>query len=317
MTETSGNPLNAPAGARDPDSTQPRLATLRFEHAAATHVGLVREANEDNFVALPELGVFVVADGMGGHVGGKLASEICASTVQEYFAGSERGELIDMESFSGLSRESLELAEALLLSNQRIFDRSNAERDLAGMGTTVVGIRLVGDRVGVSHAGDSRCYLFRDDELAQVTVDHSLSNFLFALGRDIEARYAAQTMSNVIMRALGLESEVAIDTKEFALRAHDRLLLCSDGLSDLVPDEVIAEVLSDDAPLDDVVAELVELALGAGGRDNITVMVVDVHGLPHELSDTFSQTADAPVAEVTSDSTAEVALGETLLPPED
>lgn len=297
---------------RDPDATDPGAFMLRLEHSVGTHTGLLREANEDNYVTVPELGVFVVADGMGGHVAGQLASEICVQTVAAYFDGDRPDQLIDMDGFAGLSRESLELAESLLLSNQRIFERASANRELTGMGTTAVGVRIAGNRVGVSHAGDSRCYLFRNEELTQVTVDHSLSNFLLALGRDIEARYAEQTMSNVIMRALGLEAEVAIDTKEFTAVAGDRLMLCSDGLSDLVPGEVIADVLGDATRTrDEVVTELIELALGAGGRDNVTVLIVDVTGNSKPRS--FSETMELPAAAVMS----EAAFDETGGLPDD
>lgn len=300
MSDTSGNPITVPSSTSDPDKTDVSGATLRAEHAVGTHTGLMREANEDNYVAVPEQRVFLVADGMGGHVAGQLASEICVQTVAAYFGGDRGEELIDLDAFAGLSREALELAESLLLANQRIFERSSRNRELAGMGTTAVGVRLIGNRVAVSHAGDSRCYLFRDDDLAQVTVDHSLSNFLLALGREIEARYAEQTMSNVIMRALGLEAEVAVDTKEFLVQPGDRLLLCSDGLSDLVPDEVIASVLGDDTrSRDAAVTELIDLALGAGGRDNVTVMLVDITGNGPALPEnSFSETLELPAAEV-------------------
>jgi protein phosphatase len=171
------------------------------------------------------------------------------------------------------------------------------------MGTTAVGIRIIENRVAVSHAGDSRCYLWREGELAQVTVDHSLSNFLLALGREIEARYAEQTMSNVIMRALGLEPEVAVDTKEFLVQAGDRLLLCSDGLSDLVSDEVISAKLGEyGTPLDDIVSYLVDRALDAGGRDNITVLVAEIGGITPPLpKSSFSETLELPASIVTGD----------------
>lgn len=322
LSDTSGNSITASAPASDPEKTDLTAAELRAEHAVGTHTGLLREANEDNYVTVPDDEVFLVADGMGGHVAGQLASEICVQTIASYFDGDRPDELIDVDAFTGLSREALELAEALLLANQRIFDRAAENPEYAGMGTTAVGLRLIGNRVAVSHAGDSRCYLHRAGELAQVTVDHSLSNFLLALGREIEARYAEQTMSNVIMRALGLEAEVAVDTKEFLVQTGDRLLLCSDGLSDLVPDEVIASVLDDESRTrEDAVTELIDLALGAGGRDNVTVMIVDITGDGPALPDsTFSETLELPAAAVVGDETLEPGvdeLAQTLDPTED
>jgi protein phosphatase len=283
---------------------EPVKTDLTVTHAVLTHTGLLREANEDDFVALPAHGVYLVADGMGGHVAGQLASEICVQTVANFF-GDEREDdsLVDADGYTSLSPEALELAEALLLANQRIYDRAAANSELAGMGTTGVAIRIIENRVAVSHAGDSRCYLFRDGELAQVTADHSLSNFLLALGRELEARYAEQTMSNVIMRALGLEPEVAVDTKEFLVQSGDRLLLCSDGLSDLVSDEVIAAKLGEYGPsLDEVVSFLVDRALDAGGRDNITALLVELGGVAPPLPRaSFSETLDLPASLVTGE----------------
>ncbi len=283
---------------------EPLKTDLMVKHAVLTHTGLLREANEDDFVAVPEHGVYLVADGMGGHVAGQLASEICVQTIATYFEGQSKDEsLVDADGYTALSSEALELAEALLLANKRIYDRAASNPQLTGMGTTAVGIRITENRVAVSHAGDSRCYLWREGELAQVTVDHSLSNFLLALGREIEARYAEQTMSNVIMRALGLEPEVAVDTKEFLVQAGDRLLLCSDGLSDLVSDEVIGAKLGEyRESLDDVVSYLVDRALDAGGRDNITVLVAEIGGITPPLpKNSFDATLELPAAIVTGE----------------
>ena len=278
---------------------------LTVTHAAMTHTGLLREANEDDFLVLPEHNVFLVADGMGGHVAGQLASEICVQTVANFFSDErEDDSLVDGDGYTSLSREALELAEALLLANRRIHDRASANPQLNGMGTTAVGVRITDNRIAVSHAGDSRCYLLRDGELAQVTVDHSLSNFLLALGRELEARYAEQTMSNVIMRALGLEPEVAVDTKEFLIQAGDRLLLCSDGLSDMVSDDVIAAKLGEyGVSPDEAASYLVGRALDAGGRDNITVVVMEVGGVTPPLpQSSFSETLELPASIVTGDS---------------
>lgn len=267
-------------------------------HAVLTHTGLVREANEDNFLALPDRGVYVVADGMGGHVAGQVASEICVQSISNYFETRPPERIVDQDANSSLSPEALELAESLLIANRRIFETATRQRELAGMGTTAVGIRVTGNRVAVAHAGDSRCYLLRGDELAQVTVDHSLSNFLLQLGREIEARYAEQTMSNVIMRALGLEADVAIDTKEFLVQPGDRLLLCSDGLSDLVSRDAIARRLLSEQ-LEEATEGLIGLALDAGGRDNITALVVEITGVAPALpASSFSETLEIPVSEV-------------------
>jgi protein phosphatase len=145
------------------------------------------------------------------------------------------------------------------------------------MGTTLVSWIRLGKHFHLTHVGDSRAYLLRGGRIAQVTPDHSLSNFLFGLGRDAEARLAAATMSNVIMRALGLEGDVDVEAQELAVQPGDRFLLCSDGLSDLVSDSQLEFFLGDaHLSLEDISDRLVERALQAGGRDNITVLVVEV-----------------------------------------
>ena len=268
-----------------PPTPTPPVDTLRassdtgrafvVRYAVRTHVGLVRDHNEDDFVILPDHGLFVVADGMGGHAAGKVASEICVKTIGSFFSTS--GTLPPEEDLGSqdISESGREFERALLRANRAIFIASTQNPDWSGMGTTVVGIRLFADMAAICHAGDSRCYLLRSGRLAQVTADHSLSNFLRALGRDAEARIAAATMSNVIMRALGLESDVVIESQEIVLRPGDRFLLCSDGLSDLVPDHVLESVLSS-TDLDNCCDILVQRALDAGGRDNITAMLIDV-----------------------------------------
>ena len=169
------------------------------------------------------------------------------------------------------------LAQSLRLSNEEIYRHASSNRDLHGMGTTAIATLFYDDMVAIGHVGDSRAYLLRDHRFTQVTTDHSLSNFLLALGRELEAQMAEATMSNVIMRALGLEPDVLIDTQEFRVRPGDRLMLCSDGLSDLVDDQTIAAVMArEDADLDAMADDLVSFALDAGGRDNITVLIVAV-----------------------------------------
>ena len=248
---------------------------FRVEHAVRTHTGLVRDHNEDDYVVDRELGVYLVADGMGGHAAGKVASAICVQTVERFFM-DHLGQS-EVGSGSGLSEFADDFAASLRYANRQIYEASLKDPSLEGMGTTAVGLRINGDKVAICHAGDSRCYLLRDGRFEQVTVDHSLSNFLLSMGRELEARLAEATMSNVIMRALGLELDVVIDTQEFELRTGDRLMLCSDGLSDLVPLARLDRMVSDLNTDREVIAEdLVKAALDAGGRDNITVLIVDI-----------------------------------------
>ena len=294
MALTQSSPTVAEKGAP--------LFTIAY--GVRTHTGLVRDHNEDDYLILEDQGVYLVADGMGGHAAGKVASKICVDTCEKYF--QELNGTSD-ENTNGLSVSAAEFENSLRSANRAIFDASNTDPALSGMGTTAVGLRIQGDMVAICHAGDSRCYLVRQGRLRQVTVDHSLSNFLLAMGREAEARLAEATMSNVIMRALGLEPDVVIDTQEFAVRIGDRLMLCSDGLSDLVPQVRIERMLTDPALDRETVAEnLLQAALEAGGRDNITVLIVDVVDrilatedddtgpatrVASDLHDTFEQTA--------------------------
>lgn len=251
--------------------------SFRVAHAVRTHTGLVRDHNEDDYFLDEELGVYLVADGMGGHAAGKVASSICVKTVERFFV--DQLGLSESDSDNGLSEFAEDFAKSLRYANRQIYEASLKDPSLEGMGTTAVGIRIMGSTAAVCHAGDSRCYLLREGSFDQVTADHSLSNFLMSMGREMEARLAEATMSNVIMRALGLELDVTIDAQEFELQTGDRLMLCSDGLSDLVPKARLERMLNDESmDLGTLAEELVRAALDAGGRDNITVMIVDILG---------------------------------------
>lgn len=265
---------------------------LALRYAVRTDTGLVRDHNEDDFVVLPESGVYLVADGMGGHNAGSVASRICIETVETFFQAYEYGiEEEDPRFADDVIGPDERLTESLLAANQAIFHAASKNPALAGMGTTVVGMRLKEDMLTVCHAGDSRAYLFRNGDLRRLTTDHSLGNFLRALGREGEARLAESTMSNVIMRALGLEPDVEIEASLVTVLPGDRLMLCSDGLSDLVSEDLISAVLMDPQHKRwEATEKLVELALDEGGRDNITVMLVDVYerGLAPEDDDPAS-----------------------------
>jgi protein phosphatase len=277
-----------------------------IQHAVRTHTGLVRDHNEDDYLTSEAMGVYLVADGMGGHAAGKVASRICVDTVERYFEQSI-GSSDDAP--DGLSWTAAQLESSLRHANRAIFDASSADSSLHGMGTTAVGIRIAGEHVAICHAGDSRCYLLRDGRFRQVTVDHSLSNFLLSMGRDMEARLAEATMSNVIMRALGLEPDVVIDTQEFRIRLQDRLLLCSDGLSDLVPFARLERMMQDTSLTRDSLAEsLVQAALDAGGRDNITAIIVDI------TARLDGSTDDDPALDDTADDTTARDTDQIVLP---
>lgn len=240
--------------------------------AGVTDVGLKRRHNEDSYLAAPDLGLVVVADGMGGHDKGEVASRLAVETM----AGHVLMHAADVatESRDGLRRQLDFLRDAVAAANLRVFEENAAQGypEGAGMGTTIVGFYLLhpADHVGVFHVGDSRLYRFRDDSLDQLTRDHTLYQDWLDNGQMGNA-----PRRNIILRALGPWPQVEVEVSLHRVLSGDILLACSDGLTGLVPPATIAEVLSQ-ATAGDLAAagaELVDLAKAAGGDDNITVVL--------------------------------------------
>ncbi|MCW2954799.1 MAG: protein serine/threonine phosphatase, partial [Conexibacter sp.] len=227
------------------------------EHFEASDTGLQRRENEDSFFARGHL--FVVADGMGGAQAGEVASSIAA----EAFAAG----LPD----DGSSEE--RLAARVLEANARIHELSRADRERAGMGTTLTAVYLDGDELAIAHVGDSRAYLWRDGELTRLTRDHSLVDELVRRGKLTEEEAAEHPQRSIITRALGPEPDVEVDTRTHRAQAGDVLLLCSDGLTSMVAEPRIADLLRDAGNLAAAGRALIEEANAAGGRDNITVLL--------------------------------------------
>ncbi|MFM7719014.1 MAG: Stp1/IreP family PP2C-type Ser/Thr phosphatase [Actinomycetota bacterium] len=231
---------------------------MRIEVGAATDVGRVRDGNEDAF--LVREGLFVVADGMGGHLGGEVASSLALEVVERM---SERGEGT--------------LAERALEANRAVHERSLLDRTVAGMGTTLTALEVDGARARIAHVGDSRAYRLRDGNLEPLTEDHTLVRDLVRSGEIAPEEERTHPHRNVLRRVLGTERDVEVDEGEVDLRAGDRYLLCSDGLTGMLEDGRIAEVLVETAgDPQGAAARLVELANEAGGTDNVTVVVLDV-----------------------------------------
>jgi serine/threonine protein phosphatase PrpC len=242
---------------------------LAIESAGKTDVGLVREKNEDAMLIDPTCGLFVVCDGMGGHVGGQVASQLAVATISEVIrTGSPRP----------AEEEADSLVTAIRCANAAVFSKARAEPQLHNMGTTVVGIRVESDLLQICHVGDSRVYRLRQGVLEQITRDHSLLN-LYEQNPELAARFGPPS-SNVIIRAVGLRETVEIDHRTVAIEAGDMYLLCCDGLTDMVDDWMLREMLSDgtSGSLDECCDALVRAALTHGGVDNTTVVVVRVTG---------------------------------------
>jgi protein phosphatase len=227
--------------------------------------GRVRRKNEDSLLVLPERSVFVVADGMGGYAGGSVASKLAVDTIRGAF---------DREVFEGLAesktpvpRRGMEMALAIQMANQAIIARAQMEKELAEMGTTVVAARFSPNkqRVYIGHVGDSRSYRFRSRQLTQLTTDHTLG----LLG--VKGPGSAH-----LFQAVGRERRMLIDVIVDKPRTDDVYLLCSDGLSKMVPDEAICDTLRNEPDLEAAVAALIQEANERGGRDNVTVIMVKV-----------------------------------------
>jgi len=244
--------------------------------AGRTDVGRRRDHNEDSLLVDLDHGLCVVADGMGGHQAGEVASRLAVEVLEELFArtNADPEATWPLPRQPGESTTSHALRLALRAANQRIFNAAG-ESGRQGMGTTCVAACVESDgRGAVAWVGDSRAYRWRDGFLLPLTEDHSLVNELIAAGRlspDSASRYPYR---NVITRALGTAGDVEVDVEPFQLQSGDLLLLCSDGLNGMLEDEAIGALLADAAPLPELCDRLVDAANAAGGNDNITVVLM-------------------------------------------
>ena len=233
--------------------------------AASTHVGQVRDGNEDNYVTIE--GLYFVADGMGGHSAGEVASEIAVRILQEVYTDPKV-----RVSSPGL------LADAISTANTAIFMEAMHDSSKTGMGTTLTGLAVTNatdNQIVVANVGDSRTYLWRHGELRQVTKDHSHVQTLVDRGAITRAEARVHFQRNIVLRAMGIESWVDIDTFPLTVEDGDRFIMCSDGLVDEADDDEIETEIRLSTSVQDLADRLVDLANRNGGRDNITVVVVD------------------------------------------
>ncbi len=237
---------------------------MKFEAWYLSDQGLRRDSNQDACSITYNLGLFIVADGMGGHSGGEVASSLAVETVQKVF-----------KEFDGKSVPPRDvLTKAYEAASQKIYDRAAKESpELAGMGTTMVVACVRDNSIYVGNVGDSRCYLFKKPYLWQITEDHSLLNEQLRAGLLSEDQAKNFVGRNVITRSVGYEREVHPDILERQVEADEIYLICSDGLSGLVTDEKIGQILCNNPP-EDIARVCVDQALANGGDDNVTVMVI-------------------------------------------
>ena len=232
-----------------------------------TDIGLRRSNNEDAFIISPELGFCLAADGMGGAAAGELASKIFADTVLEIFADST-----DQSEKEILYR----VKKAFSFANEKILDDATQNPNHEGMGCTAELLAFCGDGFALGHVGDSRTYRFRNGQLRQLTQDHTLVQEQIEEGLISSENIRNHPLRNIILRALGQERELALDLLRGKILPGDLFLLCSDGLTDMVQDDQIQEILSSDIDIHRKADKLVESAKAAGGKDNITVVLVAI-----------------------------------------
>ncbi len=248
---------------------------LRIEVAGQTDVGRKRTHNEDNFAIMPEFGLYVVADGMGGHASGEIASRMAVESLREFFdaTGSDPERTWPYKMDRSRGYEENRLITGIKLCNLRIYEAAQRNPKQRGMGTTLVSLFAVEDGVYVAHVGDSRVYRIRGSAIEQLTEDHSLLNDYKKMKRLTEEEERNFPHKNVIVRALGMKDTVKVDTRLEEPRVGDMMLLCTDGLCGPVSDEEILKVVLANRDLPSAVSQLIAAANQSGGPDNITCVI--------------------------------------------
>lgn len=237
---------------------------MRFQCWCLTDKGLKRSGNQDSFLIDERIGIFVVADGVGGHMGGEVASALAVETVREVLGHPKALQFSPREV----------LMQAYQEASHRIFDRAAQESKLNGMGTTMVMGYLRDSRLYIANVGDSRCYLYRKPYVWQLTEDHSLINEQIRLGFLTEEKAKATIGKNVITRSVGFERDVYPDIIEREVSPGDIFLMCSDGLTGMITDQEMCQIFNDNSA-DKTTPVFIQQALAHGGDDNVTVLVLN------------------------------------------
>lgn len=252
---------------------------MRFEAFGRSECGPVRDNNEDASRIDTEMGIFIVADGMGGHAAGEVASDLAVQSIHAILVGQQDPDEtrlvreVKPEDPSDIMRERLRYA--MNQASKEIRRLSEARPETRGMGTTVVALVLDGDRVHIAHVGDSRAYLLRDGRLQRLTRDHTIVQQEIDAGRLTPELARLLPHRNILTQSVGFHGPVEPDTSTRVVRPGDLFLLCTDGLTDALPDAEVQRLLLDTEP-DDAPYQLTEAALRAGAEDNVTVVVVAI-----------------------------------------
>src|SRR5436190_4199738 len=253
---------------------------MKLSWAVRTDPGLRRSSNEDSYCTKPELGLFIVADGMGGHVAGEVASKLAVETIQTFIAetaGADKNRTWPFPFEPAISLEGNRLKAAFRLANRQIANAMADSAELRGMATTASAVLAGPTSACVGHVGDSRVYVLRDGTLAQITNDHSWVEEQVRAGTLSPSAARMHPWRNVVTRALSGGEDPEVDVTELSLLRGERFLLCSDGLFSVVTDIQITQILADPSlSLEDICRRLIDAANGGGGPDNITAVVLEV-----------------------------------------
>jgi len=250
----------------------------KFSAVELSDTGRVRDHNEDAIGCVQDIGLWVLADGMGGYNAGEVASGIAVKTVIDLVTEAcQREDRADIETGTGYMRQTIVLRDAIHRANKIINQTAQSQPQCEGMGTTLVACLFFDNRLSIAHVGDSRLYRMRDNRFEQITMDHSLLQELVDRGFYSQEEASRSTNRNYVTRALGVETSVEVEVQEIEVEKGDYILMCSDGLPDMVEDEDIHLTISTfNNNIDTIGQQLIKLANDNGGRDNVSVVLVHV-----------------------------------------
>jgi len=256
----------------------------RLKIAGKSDTGQKRKNNEDYFLVESDLGFMIVADGMGGHAAGEVASKLASTLCTEQLKRSLRTGHVPVfyhvPQNSELDPRSIILGDCVKFSNNAVFEASQRNSKNKNMGTTLVAALWLDDKLAVAHVGDSRLYQFRNNELTQITTDHSFVQEQIDKGLIKPEDAEKSDMKNLLTRSIGIEDDVQVDITEILIQPDDFILLCSDGLTKMLDNSQIATVFNTETDPNTIVSRLIEEANNKGGQDNVTAVVAKVEGNP-------------------------------------
>jgi PPM family protein phosphatase len=253
------------------------LTLLKISYQAVTDVGRKRKGNEDSLFVNPEQNLFVVADGMGGHAAGEVASRLAVDAINEFICltGDDEEITWPFGLDETISYDGNRLKTAIRYANRKVMEATKEKSEYEGMATTVAAVLVDGDSANLGHVGDSRIYLMRNGTISQLTTDHSWVNEQIVGGMISPDQARSHPLRNVVTRALGGKNDLQVDMKVHKIESGDTLLLCSDGLTTMMPDDEIVRVVSEAKnDVEKATRELVAAANAKGGEDNITVVML-------------------------------------------